>query len=152
MSHPKKILIAIAVVLGLGGGGYAAWHTAKVLSIASAYFAKTLCSGMYVTGRHKRYVAEEDVMADMTVGLQYWHKEIYPERKLVDMTILGMARREAVYRPGLGCTLLTDTTQEELEAQARDYSPPPPSGRSSALWPEGNAVDLDEVPAEVEFS
>ena len=137
-----KIAAIIAMVL-IGGAiiGYLVWHSSRVISVASAYYAKTLCSGMFVAGRDEQEVVFSDVLADMTVGLRHWHREVDTDRKLVNITVLGFGERDAIYRPGLGCTLVTDTTVDALHEQAEKYSPPAPPGRSAEPWPEGDRVE-----------
>jgi len=142
-SNFTKIAAIVAmVVIGSAIVGYVVWHSGRVISVASAYYAKTLCSGMFVAGRDEQEVVFDDVLADMTVGLRHWHREVDADRKLVNITVLGFGERDAVYRPGLGCTLVTDTTVDALRKQAANYSPPAAAGRSSEPWPEGDRVDL----------
>lgn len=141
-SSVKVSILVVAAILGLAGLSYGVWHTGRVMNIASAYYAKILCSSLFVAGRGQNEAVAEDVLADMTVGLRHWHREVDYEEKLVNITVLGMAEREALYRPGLGCTLLTETTAEQLRTQASGYSSPPPSGRPSLPWPEGDQVDV----------
>ena len=138
----KAAAIVAMVVIGSAIIGYVIWHSSRVISVASAYYAKTLCSGMFVAGRDEQEVVFDDVLADMTFGLRHWHREVDAERKLVNITVLGVGERDAVYRPGLGCTLVTDTTVDVLRKQAEKYSPPAPLVHSRDLWPEGNRVDF----------
>lgn len=138
------IAIAVAII------GYIYWHSSRVMSIGSAFHAKTVCSGVFIAGRDESKVTADDVMADMTTFLQHWGADIDRERKSVRASLFGFAAREAVYRPGLGCTLVTDTTISALAEQAAGYTPPAPAGRSSALWPEGSRVEMDAAPAGVD--
>ncbi len=144
MKKTAKRVIIGTLILGLLWLGYTWRNIGSILSVASAFYAKTLCSGVYLAKRDEQQVVFEDVLADMSFGLRHWHREIYPDRNLVNITLTGFppAERNALYRPGLGCTLVTDTSIEKLHRQAKDYAPPPPAGRSTALWPEGNTVEL----------
>lgn len=146
----KKALIIGAVIVAVVGGVYFALHSAKVVAVASAYYAKTLCSSLFVAGRDERAAVFEDVLADMTVGLHHWHHEVYRERNLVEVKMLGMAKREALYRPGLGCTLALDSSVEALIQQAESYVVPLPAKRSAELWPDGERVALYEPRAGVD--
>lgn len=138
----KKALIIVAAVAAILGGGYFAWHSARVVAVASAYYAKTLCSSLFVAGRDERAAVFEDVLADMTVGLRHWHREVYRKRNLVEVNMLGMANREALYRPGLGCTLVLGTTVDALNEQVQGFVAPLPARRSADLWPVGERVEL----------
>jgi CubicO group peptidase (beta-lactamase class C family) len=145
MTQRKKELIVAAVALGAIAAAYGIWHTARVMSIASAYYAKTMCSAAFVAGRNASVAVADDVLPDMQVGLRHWNGEIDYDRRLVEVNLFGMARREALYRPGLGCTLVTETTPQVLLKQVADFAPPPPPGRSTALWPEGDSVDTQTL-------
>ncbi len=137
----KRAAIAAVLVVSVIVAGYVLRYAGRVISVASAFYAKTLCSGVLLAQRSEDDVVKQDVLADMSFGLRHLHREIYRDRGLVSITTLGMGERLALFRPGLGCTLVTDTSVEALREQARDFTPPAPAPRSSALWPEGARVD-----------
>lgn len=150
IKNAAKVTIVIVLVVGVGALGYGLRNVGSVLSVASAFYAKTLCSGVYLAKRDEQQVVFEDVLADMSFGLRHWHWEVYPDRQLVNIAVSGFAERNALYRPGLGCTLVTDTSIEALRQQAKDYAPPQMAPRSNALWPEGKDVDLSGLPEGVD--
>src|SRR5680860_964045 len=115
-SRARAALIIVAAIAAILGGGYFAWHSAKVVAVASAYYAKALCSSLFVAGREEDVAVFEDVLADMIVGLRHWHREIYRDQNLVEVSMLGMAKRTALFRPGLGCTLVLDSDVSALQA------------------------------------
>jgi len=140
-----KKATAIAALLGLVlAGGYGFFHVGAMMSVVSAFYAKSLCSGVFVAGRSAHDVITGDVLADMLGGLRRWRGEVDRERGLVTASFYGLAERRALYRPGLGCTLVTDTSVDALLQQVKEYSPPLASARSTALWPEGSRVELSE--------
>ena len=139
--NARTAAIAVVLVLCVAAAGYALRHAGRVLSVASAFYAKTLCSGVLLAQRNENEVVKQDVLADMSFGLRHLHREIYRERGLVAITTLGMGERLALFRPGLGCTLVTDTSVDALLKQARDFTPPPRAPRSGAEWPEGARVN-----------
>lgn len=141
-SRAKVALILATSVLAFLGAAYFAWHSSKVIAVASAYYAKTLCSSVFVAGRDEARAVSEDVLADMTVGLRHWRRDVFRDRNLVEVSLFGFAKRAALYRPGLGCTLVLDTSVETLREQAPQYVAPLPANRPAALWPEGNQVVL----------
>jgi len=61
-------------------------------------------------------------------------------KKSISVTSLWVTRT-SVYRPGVGCTLLVDSTADELRAQAKGIAVPATVMRPG-LWPEGDEVDL----------
>jgi hypothetical protein len=145
-----KVTIALVLIAGVAGLGYGLRNLGGVLSVASAYYAKTLCSGVYLAKRDEHQVVTEDVLADMLFGLSHWRRKVFRDRQLVITSVLGFAERNALYRPGLGCTLVTDTSIKALQQQVKDYSPPAPAGHSAALWPEGRSVELSGSPEGVD--
>jgi CubicO group peptidase (beta-lactamase class C family) len=64
------------------------------------------------------------------------------ENKRVTSSIPGFASQTAIFRDGLGCTLLNGKSEEELRAETAGLFPDPPSSNNEALWPEGERVDL----------
>ena len=144
-SGTRTAAFAVFLVLSVAAAGTAAWYVGQVLSLASAFYAKTLCSGVFVAGRDADEVVARDVYADRTAGYRRWHGTVMRERNLVTASLYGLVKRRALYRRGLGCTLVTGTSVEALLEQARGFTPPPPPLRSAALWPEGNRVALSET-------
>ena len=141
MTVKKAAVIAILSGLALAGA-YGLMHVSRMLSVASAFYAKTLCSGVFVAGRAPRDVIAEDVLADMSYGLRRWSGTVDREHSSVTASLFGLAERRALYRPGLGCTLVTDTSVAALLQQVRGYAPPLAPAHSSAPWPEGSSVKL----------
>ncbi len=139
-----KRVFAVALLIGVAALGYSLRNVDQVLSFASAYYAKTLCSGIFLAKRDEHQLVFEDVLAGRSFGLRYWHREIYRDRNLVNITLTGFppAERNALYRPGLGCTLVTGTSIKVLHEQMKGFSPPLPAAHSTALWPQGNGVAL----------
>lgn len=106
LSRPIKFaLLGIAVVLttGLGFGVY---MLARLVPIGTAYAAKTLCSGVFVSGREAADVVREDIVADNHPLLALIQPSVRADEHSASATFLGMARREARFRPGLGCTIV----------------------------------------------
>ncbi len=150
--HVTKIAAIVAMIaITTAILGYVYWHSSRVMSVGSAFHAKTVCSGVFIAGRDQTKVTADDVMADMTTFLRHWSADIDRERKSVRASLFGFVSREAVYRPGLGCTLVTDTTIDALMEQAAGYAPPAPAGRSSQLWPEGRRVEPGAASAGVDL-
>ncbi len=54
----------------------------------------------------------------------------------------GVGRQSAIFREGLGCTLVAGTTEEALRAEAAGLFRPGSVSDPDALWPEGERVDL----------
>jgi CubicO group peptidase (beta-lactamase class C family) len=74
------------------------------VGIATSYAAKTVCSCVYVSGREARSVLAEDLYA-----VDFVEVRIDSAQQLVRAHYKGLAEAVAVYRPGLGCTLVNGT-------------------------------------------
>ncbi|MGI9387794.1 MAG: serine hydrolase domain-containing protein, partial [Methyloligellaceae bacterium] len=145
----KLLKIGFAVVAVIAAF-FAGRHYLKVLNVASAFHAKTLCSGIFVSGRPVEMVVGEDVLADMPFGLRRLGFVVDRDQGLVTSSLFGLAERRALYRPGLGCTLVNDTTLPELRRQAEGFAPIRPAIVPAAPWPEGDAVDTTDRPGGID--
>ncbi|WAS57144.1 beta-lactamase family protein [Burkholderia ambifaria] len=139
MTIPFKSLIlrgvAIALVAALSYTGY---MLSRLAPIATGYAAKALCSGVFVSGRPAASVIDVDIMAGVHPLLKLVHPSLDPEHRRAVATFAGFARREADFRPGLGCTLALGPSPGVLPAalppvadppSANDAAPPaPPAG------------------------
>jgi CubicO group peptidase (beta-lactamase class C family) len=63
-------------------------------------------------------------------------------------SIWGLAKRKAIYRTGLGCTLVNDITEEELRSQVYQLASTPSGQSGSHPWPYGDQAN-DTVPADI---
>ena len=100
----KFALLSLAVVLTTGFG-YGAYLLSQMVPIGTAYAAKTVCSWVFVSSRPIGDVIREDIVADNHPLLQLLRPTVDTSRRMATATFLGLARRDAEYHPGLGCTL-----------------------------------------------
>ncbi len=103
-----------------------------------AVSAQIACAGIFVTGR-----AEADVLRDDIHALAPFTRSVTLAIDRKDRTVTasapGSAARKALYRPGVGCTLLTGTVaRATLEHQAATLRPM--KLRPSTPWPLGDAT------------
>ena len=131
----KKRIIQIVLVALTGGIAYGGYTVYPMLEIAAAYSAKIMCSCVFVSGRTAESVKAQDLEAFSIVNL-----DVDKQNKLVTGSVLGFSRK-AVYREGLGCTLDSEVTAQELKAQP--FRPTPITVTDTAYWPTG---DLDTFP------
>ncbi len=143
----KLAFAMIAVVVAIFGGR----HYLQVLNVAAAFHAKTLCSGIFVSGLATDIAVAEDVLADMPLGLRKFGYAIDSDRGVVTSSLLGLARRSALYRPGLGCTLVNGTTIAELLKQVENFTPVKPALEPAAPWPEGEAVETADPSPGIDY-
>jgi CubicO group peptidase (beta-lactamase class C family) len=110
--------------------------------------AELACAGVYVMGRDLDEVAERDLKR-LSPLTRVTRLSLDRERKIVTASVLGLVERKALYRSGVGCTLLLDTDAPTLLAQAAGLSDAPQTDRP-APWPAGDLVDLAELPPTID--
>ena len=127
--------VAAAVIVGiwvfvLAALAWSGWYAWRVAHVATGFAAKTVCSGVFVSGRAPEAVVAEDIAA-------YRNPALAPVRVAVDRaagvataTMFGLAARRAVYRNGIGCTLVLGTSVDALKAATPEL---PPVARAPAL-------------------
>jgi CubicO group peptidase (beta-lactamase class C family) len=141
-------LLAVALAAALAYGG---WMLARLAPIGSAYAAKMLCSGVFVSGREPASVIAEDILADNTALLRLVQVEADRARQRTSATFLGFARREAQFRPALGCTLAIGTPvlqASDTQARVTERAEPSPLPLSA---PEGD-VDRAALQAALDWA
>ncbi len=142
------VIVAIwGVALGaLGWGGWTAWRVAHV---ATGFAAKTVCSSVFVSGRAPEAVVAEDLAAYRNAALDHVRVEVDRERGVAAARLAGLAAREAVHRPGLGCTLAIGTAVASLRTPAPKL-PAVPAAAPLEIAPPDAALEqaLDEAFAE----
>lgn len=119
MSRRRRVLWYALALLVPGALAYGAWTLSRLAPIATGYAAKTVCSGVFVSGRPAQLVLSQDVRADSHPLLSWVSASVDTQRQRVSARFLGIAPRVAQYRPGLGCTLALGVDAEVL-AQAVD--------------------------------
>ena len=105
--------------------------------IISGFDAKEMCSCLFVSGRDKQDI-ETSEFADFPYNLASFN--INTEDSSVTCTIWGMAKRKAIYRRGIGCTLISGISEQELRSQVFHIPPPPALFTDTISWPYGDKV------------
>ncbi|MES2453098.1 MAG: serine hydrolase [Pseudomonadota bacterium] len=111
--------------------------------LGTAVSAQIACAGIFVTGR-----AETDVLRDDIHALAPFTRAVTlsVDRKAntVAASAPGATTRTALYRPAVGCTLLTgNVARDVLERQAAKLKPL--KTQSAKPWPMGDAQPGDAV-------
>ena len=120
----RKLLWGIC--FGLVGIALAlAFIVLRLGPVAAGYKAKTLCSGVFVSGRPEDAVLTEELeLADQPI-LWLVSSEIDRFSQVASARFLGVMERRAVFRRGLGCTLAIDTSVADLRRGVPRLIPPP---------------------------
>ncbi|HSC39444.1 MAG TPA: serine hydrolase [Chitinophagaceae bacterium] len=134
-----KRLVLVIVLVALAYGIHYAWVSFPIIS---GYGAKNLCSCRFAAGRTEKSV-REDELADAPLNLGSF--TVDEKDSSVTGTVAGLAKRKAVYRAGLGCTLVNDVSEQQLRAQHFTTATPPPVNQDSIPWPMGDRLK-DSLP------
>jgi CubicO group peptidase (beta-lactamase class C family) len=125
-------LVIVGLIFGIRFG-------LQYLNIATSYAAKTMCSGVFVSGRTPE-VVQEDLYAVSFVGTQ-----VDRENLRVTSSLYGLASATAIFRFGLGCTLVNGSNEAGLRAQP---SPPVSSAKAEDWKLEAKNAKLEDLLAQ----
>ena len=134
-----RIVVFAAVPCLLAGSifGY------RAVSIGTAYKAKILCSGVWVSKRDPQAVMDAELAVDDLGVLRLIRSRIDRDAKLVSASLFGIATRTAVFRQGQGCALaLSDPAQVPRERSPLAGLSSRPEMRQAATFAEPSSSDL----------
>ena len=101
----KQVIVGIAVVV-LGAAIAILFYSSQLAAIGTAYAAKILCSGIFVSQRDAQSLLGTDVSADDLSFLRHLDVQVDRDSREVTATFFGLAKRKAVYREGRGCAVI----------------------------------------------
>ena len=130
-----KLGIAIIILAVVGYGVKYCWYSFPIIS---GYSAKMACSCAFIEGRTKENITKEELGS---FPLSLGSIEINYKDSSVTGTVLGMARRKAIYRKGLGCTLINDLSEDEVRSQR--FQVPTPPVVEDTLWNKTDSTGVD---------
>jgi CubicO group peptidase (beta-lactamase class C family) len=141
---PKKIIkrtIFVFLIAGLIYGIHYAWISFPLIS---GFSAKNICSCVFVEGRNQADVKKEE-LGDFPKSLG--KATINWKDSSVTANVWGFAKRKAIYRERLGCTLVNEIPESAIRSQ-QFYLPGnfTPVHADSIAWPLGDRLP-DTFPA-----
>lgn len=131
------MLAAIAMVAIVAGS----LHAYRVARVGSGVSAEILCGAVFVSGRAPDDVRAHDLSGPGYELLRFFDQTVHRAEKSVTASVRGIAAQTAIYREGLGCTLIDGKGEEALRAQVPSLALKPPAD-AVALWPEGERAGL----------
>ncbi len=142
----KRVLKIGLIVVVAGAAVFGLYRLQQVLMLGAGYYAKILCSGVFVSGRPADDVIAEDVLAEQNELLRIFSSAVDREAGAVEVWVpSGFAAQRAVYREGYGCHL-------QLEANRPETAPRPlepiAAPDENTLWPEGGRLAATALPPE----
>jgi CubicO group peptidase (beta-lactamase class C family) len=133
----KRILRYFLIVMGGGILAFLIYVAATFPPIMAGMVAKTMCSCVFVMGRSPDSVNEKEL--SVFPGLSSARVE-FVDSSSVTAHILW-ASKKAIYRRGLGCTLLSERSEAEVRRQKIILPSSPGINQDSLSWPAGNKSD-----------
>ncbi len=125
-----------------------AWavHYAYVsFPIISGYGAKQMCTCIFASGMDKEYL-EKNELGDFPFTLATYKVDM--KDSSVTGSVWGMAKKKAIYRKGIGATLINDVSEAELRSQVFNIPPHPALNTDTIPWPMGDKLP-DSFPSVV---
>ncbi|MDR3568017.1 MAG: serine hydrolase [Syntrophobacteraceae bacterium] len=148
MKKPAKRVLLISAVAGVFLAMVFGFYLWKAALVVTGFEAKNLCSDVFVSGRTPAAVSSEDLLpVGALYPLRFANGRIDYGKRTVTASIHGLAERKAIFRQGLGCTLMIgggksiDWSAEGATVAARDAH-----GRENEPWPRGEMVDTKHLP------
>jgi CubicO group peptidase (beta-lactamase class C family) len=145
-----KVWLWLLAAIVVAAGASAAPFIYRTSLLGSGFMAQLLCSGTFVSRRDPQAILTEDMSGPGYELLRFFQPHVQREAKRVTASMYGLGRRTAVFREGLGCTLVVNRSENELRAQAASIFPHSSVSDPDALWPEGERVDLEALPQQVD--
>lgn len=142
----RKIIIRTILVIVIGALAFGLRYAWRSFPIISGYGAKNLCSAVYLQHRNAKEVIAED-LGDFPLSLGSY--TLNEKDSSVTGSVWGFARRKAIYRKGLGSTLVNDYSEDQIRAQRFDLPLPLMTSRDSIRWPDGDKM-ADTLPATID--
>jgi CubicO group peptidase (beta-lactamase class C family) len=140
VSRIAGIAVVLLVAAVLGVAGWLAVAPPELIRLGSAYAAKIICSNVFLAGRDAQAVLADDVQAPGHPLLKLMRVTVDEERRIVSTGLFGLfGQGRALYREGLGCTVMTDgLTADDLQPTGIDVAM---AGAATDLpWPDGDDV------------
>lgn len=142
----NKIIRFVVWFITVSSLTLAIWYAWIAFPIISGYGAKNLCSAVYLQHRKPDDVIKED-LGDFPISMATYVVNIADSS--VTASIWGFAKRKAIYRKGLGSTLINDFSEEEIRAERFSIPAPPVTNRDTVAWPVGDKLP-GVIPASVD--
>lgn len=133
----RKLILRSLLIIFLAALSYGIYYAWLAFPIISGYGAKNLCSCTMLAGRK----AEDVIREELGSGLQSLGTfSVNYADSSATASVFGLAKRKAIYRKGLGCTLVNEITEEELRKQRWNVAAPPRVNQDTIPWPTGNKM------------
>lgn len=143
MATKKRAIRRIAAFILATSIGYGVYYCWISFPIISGYGTKVLCSAIFVSGRPEQQVRREELTA---FPLTLAHYTVNYADSSVTGTVWGMAEKKAIYRKGLGATLISEWPERRVRDEHFTVAQGAGEVRDTIPWPMGERL-TDTMPA-----
>lgn len=132
----KKVIRRILWAVFIALVAFVSWFAWPRLPIITAFAAKGMCSSVFLAGKTPERVMAED-LSFFPISLA--RCKVDYQEKSVTARVLGLAKRKAIFREGLGSVIVLDTPEEELKREFFAI-PDPGYSQDTIPWPLGDVL------------
>lgn len=129
----KRIILVVVVAVI----AYGSYYLSQAFPIIAGYGAKNLCSCVFVAGRDPQQVINQELGASLVNLGSY---SVNPQDSSAEGSVFGLSKRKAIYRKGLGCTLVSEISETDLRTQRLNLATKPVVNQDTIDWPLGDHV------------
>jgi CubicO group peptidase (beta-lactamase class C family) len=137
----RKIILKSFLILLLAIFAYGFWYAWRAFPLISGFGAKNVCSAVFLQKRDAATVIREELGS---FPLSLGSFTVDEKDSSVTGSVWGFAKRKAIYRTGLGSTLVNDVSEGAIRAQQFNLPPGPVINRDSIAWPAGDRL-IDSI-------
>lgn len=117
--------------------GYIVYYAWRAFPILSSYGAKNMCSCVMLAGRDPQSVLQNE-LGPFPFNLGTFKVDFRDSS--ATGSVFGLAKRKAIYRKGLGCTLVVGSSEADVRAQPIQLAHPPAVNQDTIAWPDGDKL------------
>ncbi|CAF0862761.1 unnamed protein product [Adineta steineri] len=137
------LLILIIVILLLT---HLIRHYSPIISTITGLAAKYACSSVFIANRTVEQQRKENIISS---HLKCVTMTVDNNDLSASASLFGFASRKAIYRPGLGATLISGLTEKQIRSQKFNLPSPPNVNQDNIPWPMGDKIVDDSVPSNI---
>ena len=142
----KKIIVRTLGILLIAAVGVLIYYGWVSFPLMAGYGAKVMCSAVFDGGRNEQQVRDQDLSAYM-MRIADFHVNYIDSS--VTGSIFGFGKRKAIYRNGLGATLISELNEKNIRLQRFKLPAKPVVNTDTIPWPMGDKL-CDTFPAAID--
>ncbi|HXB31443.1 MAG TPA: serine hydrolase [Puia sp.] len=146
MINIKRIIVRsllILLIVAIGSLIYYCWISFPILA---GYGSKVMCSAIFDAERNEKQVRDQDLSSYM---MKLGDFKINYADSSVTGSIFGLAKRKAIYRNGLGTSLVSELSEQKIRSQHFNLATRPYVRSDTILWPMGDKL-IDTLPVAID--